>query len=85
VLQLHRADLEEHGTRIQPGTPNGLGVLMYFQVGDVAAVHATHERAVSMGANVECEPWHNELAHHTEFVVLDPDGYAIAVNSPFAP
>jgi catechol 2,3-dioxygenase-like lactoylglutathione lyase family enzyme len=85
VLQLHKAELEEHGTRIQPGSPNGLGVLLYFQVADVDAVRATHQRAVGMGATVEGEPWHNELAHHTEFVVRDPDGYAVAVHSPFAP
>jgi predicted enzyme related to lactoylglutathione lyase len=85
VLQLHKAEAEEHGTRIAPGSPNGLGVLLYFQVADVDAVHQTHKRAVGMGAAVESDPWHNELAHHTEFVVLDPDGSAVAVHSPFAP
>jgi predicted enzyme related to lactoylglutathione lyase len=85
VLQLHKAEAEEHGTRIQPGSPNGLGVLLYFQVADVDAVQATHQRALDMGASVETAPWHNEQAHHTEFVVRDPDGYAIAVHSPFTP
>jgi len=85
VLQLHKADAEEHGTRIRPGSPNGLGVLLYFQVDDVDAVHDVRRRAGEMGADVECEPWHNELAHHTEFVLRDPDGYALAVHSPFVP
>jgi len=85
VLQLHKSDADEHGTRTEPGSPNGLGVLFYWQVADVDAVKETHKRALAMGANVETEPAHNELAHHTEFVVRDPDGYAIAVNSPFAP
>ena len=84
VLQLHKTDADEHGTRVQPGSPNGLGVLLYFQVADADAVHATHQRARDMGASIETEPAYNELAHHTEFVVVDPDGYAIAVNSPFA-
>ena len=85
AMQLHKADADEHGTRIEPGSPNGLGVLLYKQVVDVDAVHATHERAIGMGATVESAPWHNELAHHTEFVVRDLDGYAIAVHSPFQP
>ena len=85
VLQLHKTDADEHGTRVVPGAPNGLGVLFYFQVADVDAVLATHRRAREMGADIETEPAYNELAHHTEFVVRDPDGYAIAVNSPFAP
>lgn len=85
VLQLHKADADEHGTRLEPGSPNGLGVLLYFQVADGDAVHATHARARDMGADIETEPAFNPLAHHTEFVVRDPDGYAIAVNSPFTP
>lgn len=85
VLQLHKVAAEEHGTRIQPGSPNGLGVLLYFQVADVDEVQAVHERALAMGASVETAPWYNELAHHTEFVVRDPDGFAVAVHSPFAP
>jgi catechol 2,3-dioxygenase-like lactoylglutathione lyase family enzyme len=85
VLQLHKAELEEHGTRIIPGSPNGLGVLLEFEVADVDSVHALHRRAVEMSAAVEVEPWFNDQAHHTEFTVLDPNGYAISVHSPFAP
>jgi catechol 2,3-dioxygenase-like lactoylglutathione lyase family enzyme len=85
VLQLHKADLDEHGKRIIPGAPNGLGVILEYEVSDIDGVHDHHRRAVDMGATVEVEPWFNELAHHTEFTLLDPDGYAISVHSPFQP
>ncbi|HVM52567.1 MAG TPA: VOC family protein [Acidimicrobiales bacterium] len=86
VLQLHHADAEEHGSeRLPEGAPRGAGVLLYLQTADVDAVHALHARAVEMGAAVESEPTYIELAHHTEFVVRDPDGYALAVHSPFTP
>ena len=82
VLQLHKIDADEHGTRVQPGSTNGLGVLLNFETADVETIH---DRAVEMGAAVESPPTYNELAHHTEFVVVDPDGYAIAVHTPFDP
>ena len=80
VLQLHKIDADEHGTRVQPGSPNGLGVLLNFEAADVDEIHG---RAVEMGAAVEGPPTYNELAGHTEFVVCDLDGYAIAVHSPY--
>ena len=77
VLQLHHADAEEHGgARLPPGAPRGAGVLLYFKVPDVRAAHAN---AVSIGAICEGEPTYIRLAGHTEFVVRDPDGYAIAI------
>ena len=82
VLQLHLADAEEHGTRIFAGSENGSGVLLNFETPGVEDIHG---RAVQMGATVESEPAWNELASHTEFVVRDPDGYAIAVHTPFDP
>jgi predicted enzyme related to lactoylglutathione lyase len=81
VLQLHKVEAEEHGEH-GVGAP---GLLLYFPVDTVDAVHALHAKAVGMGADVESEPTYIELAHHTEFVVRDPDGYAVAVHSPFAP
>jgi predicted enzyme related to lactoylglutathione lyase len=86
VLQLHKADAEEHGgPRLPAGAARGAGVLLYFQVADVDAVHAAHARAVAMGATVESGPTYIEAAHHTETLVLDPDGYAVAIHSPFTP
>jgi catechol 2,3-dioxygenase-like lactoylglutathione lyase family enzyme len=85
ALQLHKADGDEHGTMLVPGAPSGSGVLLYFPVADVDAVHAAHQRAVDAGATIELEPTFNPLAHHTETVLRDPDGYAIAVHSPFTP
>ena len=77
VLQLHHVDADEHGDH-DPGERPGAGVLLYFQADDVRAVHA---KAVEMGADVDGEPAWIELAGHTEFVVRDPDGYAISVHS----
>ena len=85
VLHLHKEDAEEHGTMITPGAPKGSGVLLYFQVDDVDAVHAAHRRALDLGADVQLEPTFNPQAHHTEMVLRDPDGYALAINSPFDP
>lgn len=85
VLQLHKADLDEHGSIVVPGSPNGLGVILEHQVADVDAVHALHARATAMGADVQNEPWFNAQAHHTEFTVRDPNGYFIGVHSPFTP
>lgn len=77
VLQLHRADAEEHGgARLPPGAPRGAGVLLYFNVPDVRAAHAS---ALAMGATCEGPPTDIRLAGHTEFVVRDPDGYALAL------
>ena len=77
ALQLHRAAAEEHGDRRPPAKgPPGAGVLLYFRAADVRAVHA---RAVEMGAVIEGPPTFAPQAGHTEFVVRDPDGYALAI------
>lgn len=77
ILQLHRADMDEHGDRRLPkGSVRGAGVLLYCKVADV---HAAHARAKAMGATVEGPPVHIKIAGHTEFVVRSPDGYALAL------
>ena len=77
ALQLHHADAEEHGgERLPAGAPRGAGVLLYFNVADVRSAHAT---ATAMGANCEGPPTYIKIAGHTEFVVRDLDGYAIAI------
>ena len=77
VLQLHHLEGEEHGA-VAAEERRGVGVLLYLQVDDVAAVH---ERAVAMRAVVESDPTWIDAAGHTEFVVRDPDGFGIAVHS----
>ena len=80
VLQLHHADAEEHGEdRAPAGTPRGVGVVLYCAVPDV---RAAYRHAVEMGAIVEGEPTFIDLAHHTEFVVHDRDGYTLALFQP---
>jgi catechol 2,3-dioxygenase-like lactoylglutathione lyase family enzyme len=77
VLQLHHADAEEHGgPRLPPGAPRGTGVLFYVQAPDVRAAYA---KAQAMGAACEGPPAFIDKAGHTEFVVRDPDGYALAI------
>ena len=77
VLQLHHADAEEHGgARLPAGAPRGAGVLLYFNVPDVRAAHAN---ALAIGARCEGPPSYVRAARHTEFVVRDPDGYALAI------
>ena len=42
VLQLHRAEADEHGDhRLPAGAPRGAGVLLYCEVADVRAMHRT--------------------------------------------
>ena len=77
LVQLHRADADEHGAeRLPQGSVRGAGVLLYCKVPDVRAAHA---RAIAMAATVEGEPTFIKIAGHTEFVVRSPDGYAIAL------
>ena len=77
ALQLHHADADEHGgERLPAGSQRGAGVLFYVQTPDVRAAYA---KAKEMGARCETEPTFISLAHHTEFVVRDLDGYAIAI------
>ena len=77
IVQLHHADADEHGiARLPPGATRGAGVLLYFRSEDV---RATHARALEMAAVVEGPPAFIKLAGHTEFVVRDPDGYALAI------
>jgi catechol 2,3-dioxygenase-like lactoylglutathione lyase family enzyme len=54
----------------------GRGVLLYFSVEDVRAVH---ERAKDMGAEVTDELHENPEAGTTELGLRDPDGYALGV------
>src|SRR5579864_3525580 len=80
TLQLHHADAEEHGgERLPAGAARGAGVLLYFKVADVRAAYA---RAEAMIARCEGPPTFIRLAGHTEFVVRDLDGYAIAIYQP---
>jgi catechol 2,3-dioxygenase-like lactoylglutathione lyase family enzyme len=77
ALYLHRAEADEHGEARRPaGAPVGSGVLFYRMVEDV---RAAHRKASEMGAAVEGPPTFLPQARQTEFVVRDPDGYAIAV------
>ncbi|HVM99460.1 MAG TPA: VOC family protein [Caulobacteraceae bacterium] len=77
VVQLHHADAEEHGgARLPEGAKRGAGVLLYFRSEDVRAAYA---KAQALGAVCEGPPTFIRLAGHTEFVVLTPDGYAIAI------
>jgi len=77
LLQLHRADADEHGgERLPAGAPRGVGVLLYCKVPDLRAAYA---RAQEIAARTEGPPAFITLAGHTEFVVRDPDGYALAL------
>lgn len=84
VLQLHRLDAHEHGV-LQPesGTVRGAGVSLWFEAADRPAFEALFARAESAGATIVEPPHWNPLAHHHEATVVDADGYAVVIHSPF--
>jgi catechol 2,3-dioxygenase-like lactoylglutathione lyase family enzyme len=76
LFQLHHLDGDEHGDfAMTEDARRGAGVLVYLPVADVRAAFAYAKAA---GANIRSEPDFIELAGHTEFLLHDPDGYAIA-------
>ena len=86
VLQLHRFDAHEHGI-LQPDLdgPMGVGVSLWFETADRNAFDSLVSQARTTGATIAQEPNWNPLAHHHEATLVDPDGYIIAVHTPFDP
>ena len=83
LLQLHRWEAHEHGFLGSSDLPVGNGSSLWFEVADRAEFDAAWQTAVDAGAAVLAEPTWNPLAHHHEFSLRDPDGYVIAVHTPF--
>jgi catechol 2,3-dioxygenase-like lactoylglutathione lyase family enzyme len=86
VLQLHRADAEEHG--IAPPAfdgHNGQGVSLWFEAHDDAQFNGLVERARRAGCTIASEPQWSPKAHHYEAMLDDPDGYRVVVHGPFQP
>jgi len=79
ILQLHRAGGHEHGP-VGPhnGERPGAGVIVYFDEPDLGAALV---RARGIEADVVSEPQWIELAHHSEMVLRDLDGYLVALVS----
>jgi len=84
VLQLHRWEAHEHGFLGSPDLPIGNGCSLWFQV-ERTAFDAAWQRVNDAGADVLAAPAWNPLAHHHEFTLRDPDGYVLAVHTPFDP
>lgn len=84
VLQLHRVDAHEHGI-LQPAAdaPIGAGVSLWFEASDRDAFEALVAQAREAGASIVAEPAWNPVAHHHEATLVDPDGYVVAINTPF--
>ena len=80
LLQLHHADAPEHPHLIDPGAPVGNGVLLWFRTD---AFDAAVQRARDAGARFLEEPHVNPLAGHRECLLVDPDGYKVALASPY--
>jgi catechol 2,3-dioxygenase-like lactoylglutathione lyase family enzyme len=85
VMQLHRWEAHEHGGLGTPDLPVGNGASLWFEVADHDEFASVWARATAAGATVSAEPSWNPLAHHHEFVLLDPNGYVVAVHTPFDP
>ena len=86
VLQLHRLDAHEHSI-LQSGIDGtrGAGVSLWFEAADRTAFDTLVEAARTAGVPMPEGPHWNPLAHHHEATLLDPDGYIVVINTPFAP
>jgi hypothetical protein len=85
VLQLHRLDAHEAGLTSNTDKPKGIGVSLWFEIGDQAALESLIDRARGLGASILEAPHWNPLAHHHEATLLDPDGYVLVINTTFEP
>ncbi len=81
LLQLHQWNAPEHPNMGEPdAAPHGYGVLLWFRTKDFDAIV---KRARSMGAEIIEEPNVNTLANHRECGIRDPDGYTLAICTPY--
>lgn len=77
VLQLHTRDGDpEHGPLATPEVPVGNGVAAWFEVDDL---DAASDRIAEARAHVEWPLHVNDLAHHREIWLRDPDGYRVVL------
>lgn len=85
VLQLHRLDAHEHGI-LQAGTDGarGAGTSLWFETTGYEELVSTLESARAAGAHIVEGPLWNPVAHHHEATLVDPDGYVVAVCTPFS-
>ena len=80
LLQLHRIDVEDHhGPLADPDQPLGNGVLVWFEVSDLAEAAERIHRA---GLAVERDVHVNPNAHQEEVWLRDPDGYLVVLAGP---
>lgn len=84
LLDLHRLDAREHGFPTpESGAQRGAGVSLCFEAPDRVAFEGLVAHATASGATVvEAAHW-NPQAHHHEATLVDPDGYVVALHSPF--
>jgi catechol 2,3-dioxygenase-like lactoylglutathione lyase family enzyme len=80
LLQLHHRDAHEHPHLADEGVPVGNGVLLWFRTDRFDDVV---ERARGAGVRILEEPHVNPLAGHHECLLLDPDGYKVAIASHY--
>ena len=77
VLQLHTRDGDpEHGPLATPEVPVGNGLAAWFEVDDL---DAASDRIAEARAHVEWPLHVNDLAHHREIWLRDPDGYRVVL------
>ena len=81
VLQLHRAETDEHPHLWNATDPSrGNGVAIWFETDRFAEVATRAHRA---SAEVLEDTHINPNAQHLEIWLRDPDGYLVVVSSPF--
>jgi hypothetical protein len=77
-LCLHKWGEHNHPTLLEPATPPGNGLILYFQTNDLESIR---ENARRLEAVVEAELHINPNSHLEEFSLRDPDGYYLMVSA----
>ncbi|MEM7096746.1 MAG: VOC family protein [Pseudomonadota bacterium] len=75
-LQLHLIEEGHHDHEVSTEAPLGHGVILVVYVDDAERLY---QRAQSLQLNLVSQLHYNEIAHMHEFVVKEPNGYALMI------
>ncbi len=77
ILCLHKWELHNHPTLINPKIPVGNGLILYFRVEDLDEIWKNAQR---LNAIIEEEPHLNPNSGKQEFAIRDLDNYYLLIS-----